>query len=114
MNFLQELPNKLRIELSKIMHDNVIQKLYFFKNQPPDFIAYVAPLLKPVKFSQNDFLYKIGDMIDESRCLISVLCGQRNDFVLSQQGFQRQRSKGDKEKQQFWRNRDVLEREVNI
>lgn len=31
MNFLQELPNKLRIELSKIMHDNVIQKLYFFR-----------------------------------------------------------------------------------
>lgn len=65
MNFLQELPNKLRIELSQIMHDSVIQKMYFFKDQPSDFIAYVAPLLKPVKFSQNDFLYKISDMIDE-------------------------------------------------
>lgn len=65
MNFLQELPNKLRIELSQIMHDSVIQKMYFFKDQPSDFIAYVAPLLKPVKFSQNDFLYKEGDMIDE-------------------------------------------------
>lgn len=67
MNFLQELPNKLRIELSKIMHDNVIQKLYFFRGQAHDFIAYVAPLLKPVKFSQNDYLYKTGDMIDESK-----------------------------------------------
>jgi hypothetical protein len=65
MNFLQELPNKLRIELSQIMHDKVIQNLYFFRDQPSDFIAYVAPLLKPVKFSQNDYLYKIGDMIDE-------------------------------------------------
>jgi len=65
MNFLQELPNKLRIELSKIMHDKIIKQLYFFRDQPADFIAYVAPLLKPVKFSQNDFLYKIGDMIDE-------------------------------------------------
>ena len=65
MNFLQELPNKLRIELSQIMHDSVIQKMYFFKDQPNDFIAYVAPLLKPVKFSQNDYLYKISDMIDE-------------------------------------------------
>jgi CRP-like cAMP-binding protein len=65
MNFLQELPNKLRIELSQIMHDSVIQKMYFFKDQPSDFIAYVAPLLKPVKFSQNDYLYKEGDMIDE-------------------------------------------------
>ncbi len=67
MNFLQELPNKLRIELSQIMHDKVIQNLNFFRGQPSDFIAYVAPLLKPVKFSQNDYLYKVGDMIDESK-----------------------------------------------
>ena len=66
MNFLAELPNKLRIELSQEMHDKVIQDLYFFKDQPRDFIAYVAPLLKPVKFAQNDYLYKTGDNLDES------------------------------------------------
>lgn len=65
MIFLQELPNKLRIELSQIMHDKVIQNFYFFRDQPSDFFAYVAPLLKPVKFSQNDYLYKYQDMIDE-------------------------------------------------
>jgi hypothetical protein len=81
MNFLQELPNKLRIELSQIMHDKAIQNLYFFKDQPLDFIAYVAPLLKPVKFSQDDYLYKHGDMIDESNLLqfnFSVFCLKRN------------------------------------
>ena len=67
MMFLQELPNKLRIELSQIMHDKVIQNLYFFRDQPSDFFAYVAPLLKPIKFSQNDYLYKCQDMIDESK-----------------------------------------------
>ena len=65
MIFLQELPNKLRIELSQIMQDKAIQNLYFFRDQPSDFFAYVAPLLKPVKFSQNDYLYKVQDMIDE-------------------------------------------------
>ena len=65
MIFLQELPNKLRIELSQIMHDKVIQNFYFFRDQPSDFFAYVAPLLKPVKFSKNDYLYKCQDMIDE-------------------------------------------------
>ena len=65
MVFLQELPNKLRIELSQIMHDKVIQNFYFFRDQPSDFFAYVAPLLKPVKFSKNDYLYKCQDMIDE-------------------------------------------------
>ena len=65
MVFLQELPNKLRIELSQIMHDKVIQNFYFFRDQPSDFFAYVSPLLKPVKFSKNDYLYKCQDMIDE-------------------------------------------------
>ena len=65
MVFLQELPNKLRIELSQIIHDKVIQNFYFFRDQPSDFFSYVAPLLKPVKFSQNDYLYKCQDMIDE-------------------------------------------------
>lgn len=64
--FLQELPNKLRIELSQIMHDKIVQDLNFFRDQPNDFFPYVAPLLKPVKFSQNEFLYKCQDMIDES------------------------------------------------
>ena len=65
MDFLQELPNKLRIELSHIMHDSVISKMYFFRGQSNDFVAYVALLLKPVKFSQNDYLYKCNDIIDE-------------------------------------------------
>jgi CRP-like cAMP-binding protein len=47
------------------MHDKVIQNFYFFRDQPSDFFAYVAPLLKPVKFSKNDYLYKCQDMIDE-------------------------------------------------
>ena len=86
MMFLQELPNKLRIELSQIMHDKVIQNLYFFRDQPSDFFAYVAPLLKPVKFSQNDYLYKCQDMIDESKLLYitySVFCIKRNSYLLS-------------------------------
>jgi hypothetical protein len=66
MNFLSELPNKLRIELSHEMHDTDIHSLYFFKNQPNDFVAYIAPLLKPVKYTQNDILYKIGDNLEES------------------------------------------------
>jgi hypothetical protein len=70
MNFLAELPNKLRIELSQEMHDKVIQNLYFFRDQPKDFIAYVAPLLKPVRFSQNEYLYKTGDNLDESNIFL--------------------------------------------
>jgi CRP-like cAMP-binding protein len=77
MDFLQELPNKLRIELSQIMHDNIIHKIYFFKDQPKDFIAYLTPLLKSIKFSQNDYLYKCNDVIDEMYFILKgtiILC----------------------------------------
>jgi hypothetical protein len=67
INFLQELPNKLRIELSQIIHDNIIKKMHFFSNASPDLIAFVTPLLKPIKFSQNEVMYKIGDTMDESK-----------------------------------------------
>ncbi len=66
LNFLSELPNKLRIELSQQMHDKMIQNLYLFKGRPRDFIAYVAPLLQSVKYMKNDTLYCIGDNIEES------------------------------------------------
>jgi hypothetical protein len=67
LDFLQELPNKLRIELSDIIHGNMIKKLFFFRDKKPDFIAFVAPLLKPIKFSQNEYIYKLRDTMDGSK-----------------------------------------------
>lgn len=69
-DFLYELPNKLKIELSKIIHDNMIMKLNFFKDKTSDFIAFVAPLLKSIRFNKNDYLYKIGENIDE--CIFNL------------------------------------------
>ena len=63
--FLEELPNNLKVELSKVIHDNKIKNLYIFLNKPSDFIAYVAPLLKPIIFLQDDYIYKINDIIKE-------------------------------------------------
>ena len=63
--FLEELPNNLKVELSKVIHDNKIKNLYIFLNKPSDFIAYVAPLLKPIIFLQDDYIYKINDIIRE-------------------------------------------------
>jgi hypothetical protein len=69
--FLEELPNKLRIELSQIIHDNMIKHMHFFKNSTPEIVAFVTTLLKPIKFSQNDVIYKIGDVMDESKIIFN-------------------------------------------
>jgi hypothetical protein len=70
LKFLQILPHKLRIELSQIIHENMIKKLYFFKDKSIEFLGFVAPLLKPIKFTQNDYLYKILETMDESKIVL--------------------------------------------
>ena len=65
MNFILELPRKIKIELLQLMQDTNIKQLYFFKNQSDEFFAYVSPMLKPLKFFQYDYLYKLNDIIDE-------------------------------------------------
>jgi hypothetical protein len=67
LKFLQVLPHKLRIELSQIIHENMIKKLYLFRDKTNEFLGFVAPLLKPIKFLQNEYLYKILETMDESK-----------------------------------------------
>lgn len=68
--FLSELPNKLKVELSRIIHDNVIKKIIFFQDKQ-ELVNFVAPLLKPMKYSQNENIYKIGDTPEESKLFYS-------------------------------------------
>jgi hypothetical protein len=64
------LPTKLRIELSKEMHDKSIQNLYFFRNKTRDFIAYVSPFFKPIRFCKDDYMNKTGENICEGNIYI--------------------------------------------
>lgn len=66
-SFLQILPNELKKELSKIIHDNVIKKLTFFHNQSIDFISFVASSLRPMKLNNNDIIYNVLEVMDESK-----------------------------------------------
>lgn len=48
INLLNELPLNLRIELSVIMHQNLVSGIEFFKKKPARFIAFIGPFLKIV------------------------------------------------------------------
>lgn len=65
--FLENLPNNLKIELTSKIHESEVVELYFFKKKSKEFIAYLAPLLKNIRLTQNDILYKEGDIIEESK-----------------------------------------------
>jgi len=72
-DFLQLLPNKLRNELSQIIHDNVIKKFIFFQNKNNDFVAIVSQLLRPIRLNQNEILYNQLEIIEESKLIILLI-----------------------------------------
>lgn len=47
------------------MNKEIIKKVFFFRNKPPYFIAFVGPLLKPIRIEADNFIYREGDPIEE-------------------------------------------------
>eukprot|EP00347_Sterkiella_histriomuscorum_P024049 403332479 len=68
--FLNELPQNLKIELSLIMHKEIVKKIFFFQKKPPHFIAFIGPLLKPLHIEEGNYIYKEKDPIEEIFFLI--------------------------------------------
>jgi hypothetical protein len=64
--FVNELPQRLKLELAVLMHQNIIKKIPFFQERPPHFIAAITPFLKPTKMFKGQYIYKKNDPIDES------------------------------------------------
>jgi potassium voltage-gated channel Eag-related subfamily H member 8 len=62
--FLKQLPQNLKLELSYNMHKEVIEQFPFFSAQPKQFIAFLGPLLKPIKVSKNAYIYEEGDLLN--------------------------------------------------
>lgn len=86
--FLKELPQNLKLELSYIMHEEIIKQFPFFQGQPRQFVAYIGntkifdvklgPLLRPLKIAKGEYIYMEGDIIDEIFFIIKGKVG----FVL--------------------------------
>jgi hyperpolarization activated cyclic nucleotide-gated potassium channel 1 len=65
--FLEELPYKLRIELAMEIHKDIYTNIEFFNAKDKSFIAWVGPLLKPLLASEQEYIFKEGDDIKESK-----------------------------------------------
>lgn len=84
MTFLNELPLNLRIELSVIMHKNVVQGIEFFKNKPPTFIALIGPYLKPFHIGKDEYIFHEGEYADEMYFIkegdVAIVLKEFNNF----------------------------------
>lgn len=71
IEFMEELPYKTKIALAMEIHKNLYHSIEFFKYKEKSFIAWVGPLLKPMKVTEQEYIYKEGDEIKESKNMFS-------------------------------------------
>ena len=64
LSFVRELPPKLQVELSNIMYSHQLSGIRYFNNKSPQFIAALAPKLKPMKVSKGDYVFLKEDPLD--------------------------------------------------
>ena len=64
-SLFNELPKALRFEVVSSMYNGIYKEFPMFAKKDPSFTIFVMPLLKPLRISSGDYLYKEGDYADE-------------------------------------------------
>ena len=67
LQFIDELPHKLKMELSFVIHSKMYQNVPFFIGKDPSFIAWVATIIKPLNVESDEYIYKEGENLVESK-----------------------------------------------
>lgn len=62
--FLSELPNNLQVELSVVMHRDIIN-IQFFEKRSKYFIAFIGPLLRSLTVPAGEIIYSEGEPITD-------------------------------------------------
>lgn len=84
LSFLNEVPQRLKVELSFRMYRKYIEKLPFFQNQNGHFISFVCPMLIPRFIPENEILYREGDPINGIYFLLKGKIGMILNPILKQ------------------------------
>ena len=64
---MQELPHKMKLELAMQIHKRMYETIFFFKNKEKSFIAWIGTVLRPTNVQEQEYIYKEGEEISESK-----------------------------------------------
>jgi hypothetical protein len=67
IEFLSELPHKIKIELAMKIHEQMYLTVKFFKEKEKSFIAWIGTLLRPLSVQESDYIYQEVEEITESK-----------------------------------------------
>lgn len=62
--FVDELPHKLKIEVSLYIYEERYKKIKYFQGKTPSFISWLCPLLTPRMYGDNQYIFLEGDDIN--------------------------------------------------
>ena len=66
---MEDLPYKLRTELAVEIHRDICQNIDFFNKRDKNFITWIGPFLKPHLVGVEEYIFKEGDDIRESKLI---------------------------------------------
>lgn len=75
IKLMEELPHKLRFELSLEIHRKMYESINFFKGKDRSFIVWIATVLRPMNVPECEYIYKEAEEISESKLPSSIDCG---------------------------------------
>lgn len=70
MEFMEDLPPKLKIQLSMYIHEARYNKIKFLHNKTHSFISWLCPMLKPHMYKLSDFIFMEGDEVTNINFLV--------------------------------------------
>lgn len=57
-DLIEDIPGNLRVQLLVVIYQKILESNAFFIGKPSFFVAYVAPLLKPVRYDEGEYIYR--------------------------------------------------------
>ena len=66
IEFVKELPYRLRMELAYRIHQKVHKNIPFLKNKPKDFLFQLSNVLRPIHVKKGQYVYMEGEPLVES------------------------------------------------
>jgi hypothetical protein len=73
--FIDELPDKLQIQMAMFIHKARYEKIRYFQGKSEVFITWICPLLKPESFSEKMVIYNEGDEVESIFFMIKGKAG---------------------------------------
>ena len=70
-SLLNDLPLSLKSRLLIVIYQKELQGNKFFESKRMDFVAYIAPLLKPVRIEEGDYVFKAQELACEMYFILS-------------------------------------------